>query len=85
MKEGDMFTVCFVKEEEGLGHKDKIFWPRIGVAFVGKEGRINVILDSIPVSSLWDGRLFLFPPKTSDEETKTKKKRASRPQKDLDF
>ena len=39
--------------------KDSTHWPTVGRAFEDKK-RITVKLDSLPISSEWDGRLFLY-------------------------
>ncbi|APU88955.1 hypothetical protein Rctr197k_158 [Virus Rctr197k] len=40
--------------------KGKTRWVRIGVAFVQPDGRIDAILEAVPLPP-WDGRFYLFP------------------------
>lgn len=39
--------------------KERSYWTRIGVAFVNKDGSLNVRLDSLPL----DGKLHIRDPK----------------------
>lgn len=56
------FTVQFAKQG-----KDKTYWPIIGRAFE-EDNRITVILDALPITTDWDGRMFLYPAKEVHEK-----------------
>lgn len=63
---GKNYNVCFRKVTE----KKETYFVEIGAGFIltdGK-GRIDVVLDSIPVN--WDGRITLFPLNAYTKEVK---------------
>jgi hypothetical protein len=43
--EQSKFKVCYVITERG----EKTYWNRIGVAFINKDGSLNVKLDALPI------------------------------------
>ena len=53
----DYYDVSWRKPGEG----DKVHFIKIGRGFPNANGRIDVVLDAMPLPGLWDGRLCLFP------------------------
>lgn len=51
------WTVHYAKSGD---REEETFFPQIGRAFE-TEKRIDVKFDSIPLSHIWDGRIFLYP------------------------
>lgn len=46
-----------VPEQDGV---TRLYWIKIGRAFPGKDGKISIRLDAMPLPG-WDGSLVLFP------------------------
>jgi len=63
MASGRSFAVYTVlKRDEG-----KDFWQRIGVAFINRDGSMNVILNALPTN----GRLHIREPEPQEEPANT--------------
>lgn len=69
-----MYRVCYAKTETERDGSQKTYWPEIGVAFdrQGDEGLV-VKVNAVPIGSLWDGTLFLFPIEGRSQKSKTRK------------
>lgn len=53
------------------GRDDKSYWTRIGVAFVNRDGSLNVKLEAFPVN----GELHIRDPKPEDEREEPARRR----------
>ncbi len=62
----EQYTVQYAKE----GKDGITYWPTVGRAFEDDK-RITVKLDSLPIHSSWDGRLFLYRVRSRDERSST--------------
>lgn len=60
---GDVLTVFYQKP--GATNPDKKHWVAIGAAWIRDDGEIDVSIDSLPLSSKWDGKLKITKKKTT--------------------
>lgn len=67
MSNGRSFVVYTVIRRGDGNDKEKDFWQRIGIAFINRDGSMNVILNALPTN----GRLHIREPAPQEEQAST--------------